>query len=116
MLDLWERRVRIITELHNCRYATYQGLAIRFHVNKNTIRKDINAISRGVPIYTSSGGHGGIYVPQSWRLGTRYLTAEQEALLWKVMDMLPVDEQNIILEIITDFAIPKFESIPCRKS
>lgn len=109
MSDLWERRLRIVDELHYNRFVTYGMLAEKMDVSARTIRSDIADLCRIIPLNTMSGHFGGVCVPESWKRGDRYLTSEQEGLLVELMMLLPPEKQEIMQSIITTFAMPKIK-------
>jgi len=109
MKNLWERRLRIVDELHYNRAVTYKALADQLGVSKDTIRTDISALGMIIPIITSSGNGGGVFVPNSWKRGNRYLTPDQEELLIELMMTLTPEKQEIMQSIITTFAMPRYD-------
>jgi len=59
----FERRIELIKVLYRREYETINNLAFEFGVSNRTIRRDIDELSRMIPIYTKPGRYGGgIYI------------------------------------------------------
>ena len=109
MQSALERRENMLMYLSDHRQATYEELAREFQCAKTTARRDIEILTCDpyfAPIYTVSGGAGGIFVDKDWHYGYRYLTASQEALLRKLSFGLQPEDQKTMQEILTAFARP----------
>ena len=62
-MNTFERRMRIVTVLFERKYEKVYNLAVEFDVSERTIRRDIEAISLIIPVYTKQGRYyGGVYV------------------------------------------------------
>ena len=62
-MKCFERRMEIIKILFRRRYETLCNLAFELEVSERTIRRDIDELSRTMPIYTKRGRYdGGVYV------------------------------------------------------
>lgn len=75
---------------------THKELAKTFEVSIKTIQRDIDKLSMmGVPIYCKQGNQGGIYIKESYKLSSSFLTNEN-------------------LQTIT-FALSMYDSISTKK-
>ena len=106
MKNTAERRMLILQRLCECRYDCVKNLARDFHVSYNTIRSDIQVLSCSFPIYTSQGAGGGVRIMDGYRLGMKYLTAEQTDLLERLSENLMGDDLLTMQSILKTFSKP----------
>ena len=60
------------------KHTTYKELTEHFEISKQTAIRDINALSSmGVPVYTQSGCHGGIYIPESYKMEKSFFSPDE---------------------------------------
>ena len=104
MKNTTERRMLILQKLCECRRDCIRNLAEEFHVSYNTVRSDIQVLSCSYPIYTSQGAGGGVAIMDGYRLGMKYLTLEQAALLEKLSEQLTGEELLIMQRILKTFS------------
>lgn len=84
-----ERRRSILKHLCRCRYATIAELAATFNVSERTIRRDVETLSLSEPIYTQPGRYGGgVYVVEGYYMDYIYFSAEELAILNKILSHL----------------------------
>lgn len=102
-----ERRQAILLRLCERRFETIGNLAFEFSVNRRTIRRDIEILSLSYPLYTTKGRGGGVYVVNGFRLGMKYLTEEQTALLECLLETLKGKDKEILHSIIKTFKRPE---------
>ena len=78
-----DRLIGIITTLQQKGKVTAPYLAEKFEVSRRTINRDIEDICRaGIPIVTTQGAEGGIYLMEGFALDTTVFTEEElEAIL-----------------------------------
>lgn len=85
-MGITERRAALLTVLCRRRHETIANLAAEFGVSARTIRRDIDALSLDMPIYTQTGRYGGgIYVTENFQLDRKYFTKAELALLEKII-------------------------------
>lgn len=102
-----ERRVAILEYLCECRQATRERLATEFGVSNRTIERDLLVLSCSYPIYTVQGTGGGIFIDEDYRLGKKYLTDTEAALLEQLADKLTGDELGTMQAILKKFKQPR---------
>lgn len=103
-----ERRQAIIETLCARRHETMKNLAMEFGVSVRTICYDIEILSLTYPITTVQGKYGGgVYVSPGYRLGNRYLSSSQQALLERLLEPLQGEDKIILQSILKDFALKK---------
>ena len=69
---------------------TAQALAQRFEVSVRTIYRDIDALSgAGVPVYTTPGRSGGIFLLEDWTLDRAAFSPEEQTRLITALQSLP---------------------------
>jgi predicted DNA-binding transcriptional regulator YafY len=100
-----ERRRAILEVLCVRRYDKRENLAFEFNVSKNTIDRDIIALSCEYPIYTVQGNGGGIYVEKSYKLDKQYLTDEETELLKKILPHCKGETAEIMKSILRKFSL-----------
>ena len=106
MQSTTDRRQMILEHLLDNRHATRKELADKFGVSTRTIERDVIVLSCSYPIDTQQGGGGGIFIADGYRLGMKYLTEEQIALLEKLSKNLSCEDIKIMNGIIKTFKNP----------
>jgi len=106
MRSTTDRRQLLLESLCHRRYDTINNLASEFGVNRRTIERDILVLSCSYPLLTSKGSGGGVRVAEGFRLGMRYLTQEQFALLKKLSESLSGDDLVMMQSILKTFSKP----------
>ena len=101
-----ERRMCILYELLENRKDSLKRLSEEFQVSRWTIMRDIQELSRSYPISTKQGVGGGVEIMDGYRLGMKYLTIEQVALLEKLSEPLVGDEFLTMQSILKTFSKP----------
>ena len=87
-----ERRQLVLEYLLDQRHTTLDALCKEFEVSMSTMRRDILILSCSYPITTFQGGGGGIKIAEGYRLGMKYMTSKQKALLEKLSESLSGEE------------------------
>lgn len=88
-----ERRNEIIKILCRRRYETIGNLANEFNVSYRTLRRDIEALSSYVPIYTQNGRYGGgVYMVEGYSMDNIYMNEDELVLLNKIFSILSTSE------------------------
>lgn len=103
-LCVTERRTRILEFLSLQRQSTREEMAIRFSVSSDTIDRDIKYLSCIAPIYTKSGNGGGVYILPEYRSYKNYLTDDEEALLYSLLNTISDSEKIMLNRIIIKFS------------
>lgn len=106
MKDTADRRQRMLEYLVECKNSTRLEMARLFQVSVRTVERDILVLSCYYPIITVRGGGGGIRVMENFRLGMKYMTADQKELLEKLSELLCGEELVIMQAIIKTFSRP----------
>lgn len=101
-----ERQLLIRDYISDVRQTSIADIAQRFHISKNTVRRDLDAITSTASFYTVPGKGGGIRAVDGWYSSQRYLNAEQNALLQKLLPGLQPEEQSTMQSILTAFSKP----------
>ena len=109
-----ERRNEIKKILSKQQRETLDSIAIRLGVSTRTIQRDIDAISRVVPVYASTGRHGGVFVCDTYQVSRMYMTSSELQVLNKVINiaeanphlMEPADLQTLHMNI-NDYTRPE---------
>ena len=101
-----ERRQLILEKLSERRYDTIDNLSFEFGVSRRTMRYDLEVLSCSYPILTVKGHKGGVYIDEGFRLGKKYLTSKQTALLEKLALTLEGEDLLIINQILLTFRNP----------
>lgn len=71
--------------LINKKHITAKELALHFEVSVRTIYRDIDILcSSGIPVCTSQGSGGGIFIEKSYVLNNSALTDEEQEKIKKV--------------------------------
>ena len=101
-----ERRQLVLEYLIDHRYTTLNALCIEFDVSMSTMRRDVLILSCSYPITTIQGGGGGIRIADGYRLGMKYMTSKQAALLEKLSENLSGDDLVTMRSILKTFSNP----------
>lgn len=97
-----ERRNEIIKILCRRRYETIGNLANEFNVSYRTLRRDIEALSSYIPIYTQNGRYGGgVYMVEGYSMDNIYMNEDELILLNKIFTILSTSE-NFLCEYELD--------------
>ena len=106
MKNTTERRQLILDYLLECRRTNLKSLCGEFQVSMSTIRRDITVLSCSHPIITMQGGDGGIRIADGYKLGKKYFTEKQTALLEKLSQNLEGEDLATKKEILCMFRQP----------
>lgn len=78
MVIIKNRQLEIILYLNKKNNCTISDLSTEFEVSKRTIMRDLDFISSlGIPIYTKSGYHGGVYLDEKYTFDQSFFTAQE---------------------------------------
>lgn len=102
-----ERRQDIIEYLCEVRFETRANLMFRYSVSKNTIDRDLQALSCKYPIVIKQGNGGGVNIMDGFQLGRKYLSESQTELLEELMTQVKGDKQERLAKLIKDFSLPR---------
>jgi predicted DNA-binding transcriptional regulator YafY len=106
MKNTSERRQMILEYLLEHRETTRFELSNHFNVSLRTIERDILILSCSYPIITIQGGGGGIKIADGYRLGMKYLSESQAALLEQLSETLSCKDLEIMQSILKIFSKP----------
>jgi predicted DNA-binding transcriptional regulator YafY len=106
MKNTSERRQMILEYLLEYRETTRFELSNHFNVSLRTIERDILILSCSYPIITIQGGGGGIKIADGYRLGMKYLSESQAALLEQLSETLSGKDLEIMQSILKIFSKP----------
>lgn len=106
MKNTSERRQMILEYLLEHRETTRFELSNHFNVSLRTIERDILILSCSYPIITIQGGGGGIKIADGYRLGMKYLSESQAALLEQLSETLSGKDLEIMQSILIIFSKP----------
>ena len=106
MKNTSERRQMILEYLLEHRETTRFELSNHFNVSLRTIERDILILSCSYPIITIQGGGGGIKIADGYRLGMKYLSESQAALLEQLSETLLGKDLEIMQSILKIFSKP----------
>ena len=106
MKNTSERRQMILEYLLEHRETTRSELSNHFNVSLRTIERDILILSCSYPIITIQGGGGGIKIADGYRLGMKYLSESQAALLEQLSETLSGKDLEIMQSILKIFSKP----------
>ena len=106
MRETAERRQLVLEFIIEHKKTNLDILSEKFGVSESTIRRDILILSCSYPIETARGGGGGIFIAEGYRLGMKYMTDEQIALLKKLSGMLSREDEITMQTIIRTFSKP----------
>ena len=101
-----ERLIEILMKILRCRHVKISELQEEFHASRSTIKRDIQELSRHLPIRSVDGRHGGIFLNQDYQLGKKYLTESQTILLEKLSENLTGDDLLTMQSILKTFSKP----------
>ena len=101
-----ERRQLVLEYLLDQRHTTLDALCKEFEVSMSTMRRDILILSCSYPITTFQGGGGGIKIAEGYRLGMKYMTSKQKALLERLSESLSGEELVTMNSILKTFSNP----------
>ena len=113
-LETYERRTQIWEKLRVRRKDTIANLANEFGVSKQTIRRDIDALSREHYIYTLPGRYsGGVFVEENTAY-IKYFNESELAVIHKlfycaennIVCTITVDEKNVLSKLIAEHTKP----------
>ncbi|WP_077602898.1 helix-turn-helix transcriptional regulator [Oceanobacillus sojae] len=89
------RLFKIMYYLLNKERATASELAEKFEVSLRTIYRDIDVLSSaGIPIYTSTGRNGGVYLVDNFVLDRALLSAEEQQNILVALQHLEVTKNG----------------------
>ncbi|ERJ95690.1 HTH domain protein [Selenomonas sp. oral taxon 892 str. F0426] len=102
-----DRRAAILDVLHQRKYDTMRNLAHEFGVSRQTIQKDITALSLDHPeIDVRSGRHqGGVFIKDGFRSDRRYLNPGEVELLERLRDRESGKDRQTLDGILRRLAI-----------
>lgn len=106
MKNTSERRQMILDYLLERRATTRYELSNHFNVSLRTIERDILILSCSYPIMTIQGGGGGIKIADGYRLGMKYLSESQAALLKQLSENLSGEDLETMQSILKAFSKP----------
>ena len=106
MKNTSERRQMILEYLLEHRETTRFELSNHFNVSLRTIERDVLILSCSYPIITIQGGGGGIKIADGYRLGMKYLSESQAALLEQLSETLSGKDLEIMQSILKIFSKP----------
>jgi len=100
----------------NKKQVTANELALHFEVSKRTILRDIDALTTaGIPIYTTQGKGGGIFIQDSFVLNKTFISEdEQKKILFSLQSMSAtefVETDQVLGRLRSFFASPNKEWI-----
>ena len=101
-----DRRMQILIVLIHRKSDTMKHLASEFGVSRMTIFRDIQVLSCSYPITTSPGSAGGVSIDEDYRLGMKYLTEPQRALLVRLSETLTGEDVATMQSILKTFSKP----------
>ena len=111
-----DRRFRMLEWLTSRRNVTISELMNKFEVSRSTIERDIDALTRYVPIFTQRGKYGGVFLPNDYHGYQRYLNREQELLLQGLLLGLSGEKAVIMKSILSDFVRPTVAARTCKSN
>ena len=77
------------------------------NVSRQTIMNDIVFLSSRLPIITTKGTGGGIFLNSDFDGPKEYLNSEEEQLLLKLCEIVTSKDKMILSNIINKFSVPK---------
>lgn len=102
-----ERRMKILDVLLQKRQVRLAELQLEFNISKSTAKRDVQELMLSHPIVTSPGKYGGgVRIMDGYRLGMKYLTEKQTALLKKLSENLSGDDLLTMQGILKTFSKP----------
>ncbi len=103
----FDRRMIIMSMLLHRKKITRRSLAKELSVSYATIGRDLNELSRYIPIYTQMGRYGGIYLADEYNKPKLYLSPNEEIFLNGLLKKVNDKEKRIINNILNKFSMPK---------
>ena len=101
------RLFEIVYLLMNKKQMTANELASHFEVSKRTILRDIDTLTTaGIPIYTTQGKGGGIFIQDRFLLNKTYLSEEEQKQILFSLQSMSVTEF-----VKTDKALSRLRSL-----
>lgn len=104
MTETADRRMHILEKLIARKHDTMERLATEFGVSRMTIYRDLQVLSCSHPITAQKGGAGGVRIADGYRLGMKYLNAQQTALLETLSENLSGDDLITMQSILKTFS------------
>ena len=105
-LTTYQRRENIRLLLVKEKSTTSTYLMKHFGVTKKTILKDIMFLSNVVPLETHPGNGGGIFLKMEYDAPRVYLSADEEEMLLRLLNLVCVEEKRMLISIINKFSMP----------
>ena len=105
-MTTYERRESIRLLLVKEKSTTTTYLMDLFGVTKPTILNDIVFLSSVMPIVTRSGKGGGIFLKMEYDAPRVYLSADEEEMLLRLLNLVCVEEKRMLINIINKFSMP----------
>lgn len=102
-MSLFERRQAILEALNERRQDSIANLAFEFQVSIRTIKYDIQELSLSFPIYTVQGKGGGVYVMDGFKLGRKYMSDKETAVVKKMIKTATGEELTTLKSILKEF-------------
>lgn len=106
MIATTDRRMQLLDILLERRNVKISMLVVELNVSRSTIIRDIRILSCSYPITTTTGPSGGVHMASWYKLGMRYLTNDQRALLERLLKKLSGDDFTIMNTIIKTYSHP----------
>lgn len=106
-LSVNERRMQILEVLCERKFETIDNLMFEFSASRATIKRDIQELILSYPVYTVQGHGGGVRIDDGYRLGMKYFSEKQTALLEKLTEGLTGEELETMKGILQTFSEPK---------
>ena len=101
-----ERYSEILMKILRCGHVKISDLQEEFQVSRSTIKRDLQEISRHFPIRSVDGRYGVIILDKDYRVGMKYFTEPQAALLEKLSATLTGEDSILMCEILKTFKKP----------
>lgn len=123
-VDVVERRLELIKILCRRRHDIMPNLATEFGVSVRTIQRDIDEISRIVPIYIRTGKYGGgVYIDEDYYMDRMYMNERELNVLRKIKNgyannhKYTLNNEDILTidRLIKDYTRPDLTKNSCLK-
>ena len=102
-----ERRLELIRIMCSRRYEKTENLAFEFNVSEKTVRRDIDAVSRTVPLYTRRGAYGGgVYMTGDYAMEKMYMSDGEILFLKTLYQKCESDDRHFLRKIIGKYERP----------
>ncbi len=106
-LTSFERRIEILMFLIKEKHTTVSKIAAMISVSWRTAYSDVVFLSRYAPIYTKTGGQGGVFILEEYNnILYLYLTKDEKELLLSSKEILSTDKQKILDRILYKYSKP----------